>query len=105
VLNYFPENSLALIDSGKPEESIEKIRKVLQRDLTWENNAALIDAKKRILYDYNIFSVLEKLYSKINIPHIESKISNTVEHLFSDHEIKNQKLSRRLKRFIKTLVF
>jgi hypothetical protein len=105
VFKYFPENSLALIDTGKPEESIQTIRKILQRDLTWENNAALKVAKQRILYDYNIFSVLEKLYSKINLPYIKKETSNTIEQLFSDHEIKNKKLSRRIKKYIKTLVF
>ena len=102
VFDYFPKNSLALIDTGNPERSIETIRKILQEGLTTDYNNVLAEVRKKILYQYNIFPVLENMYPTISPGFSFHPPAQHLYQIFSDHEIKNQKLSRRLKRCLKS---
>ena len=64
VFDYFPEDALVLIDTAKPTQSIEIIRKTMQMHLAQKNVDALALAKQKILHQYNIFAVLEDLFAK-----------------------------------------
>jgi hypothetical protein len=103
VLDYFPAQSLARIDTSRPTEAIEIIRKTLLQPLTPDAWEAMAIAKSRILYEYNIFPVLEKMFSGSALPDTAGSHAQAPGQLFSDHEIKNQKFSRRLKRNLKSL--
>jgi hypothetical protein len=103
VFDYFPEKSMVLIDTGKPAEAIEIIRRTLQRGLVGEDRAAMALAKNRILHQYNIFAVLEELFTR-QLPSVgPDRMPGNAVQLFSEHEIKNRKLSRRLRRYLKSL--
>lgn len=103
VHDYFPEQSLTLIDTGRPQESIDIIRKILDQDLNASQMAAMALAKNKVLQEYNIFAVLEKMLSG---PLGNTPINNperTKERMFSDHEVKNRRLGRRINRYLKSL--
>jgi hypothetical protein len=103
VLDYFPGEVLAMIDTAQPERSIETIRKVLRSNADSENATALELAKKKILYEYNIFAVLEEVFNKFPAYIKDANMLSRPERIYSDHEIKNQKLSRKVRRYIKSL--
>ncbi len=103
VLDYFPAQSLTRIDISRPAEAVAMIRKTLQQPLTPEIQEAMAVARNRILFEYNIFAVLEKMFAGSALPVTVGRHSQTPERLFSDHEIKDQKFSRRLKRGLKAL--
>jgi hypothetical protein len=103
VFDYFPQQSLTRIDITKPEEAIAIIRKTLNLPLTPDVLDTMAVAKAQILYEYNIFSVLERMFTQKLIPESPRFHLAEPERLYSDHEIKNQKFSRRLKRFLKGL--
>lgn len=103
VLDYFPEQALVQIDTSRPAQSIAVIKRVLQQALRQENTAALDMARNRILQEYNIFAVLEKMYSSMPVDSMMASASTAPQRIFSDHEVKNMKLSRRINRYFKTV--
>lgn len=58
---YFPVDSFIRIDINKPDEAIAIIKKVLREDDWSRRLPALEEARRRILYDYQIFPMLAKL--------------------------------------------
>ncbi len=61
---YFPADSFIRIDIEKPEEAIGIIRKTLSED-NWERRIpALIEARRRVLFEFQIFPHLASLLSK-----------------------------------------
>lgn len=58
---YFPADSFIRIDIEKPEEAIGIIKRCLQEDEWSRRLPALEEARRRVLYEYQIFPVLAKL--------------------------------------------
>ena len=62
--DYFPEESFVRIDIDHPEESVEKIRSVIEAD-NWEKRIpAIEEARNFVLYEYQLFPHLVKLMRK-----------------------------------------
>jgi hypothetical protein len=61
ILEYFPEESMILVDPGKPEEALEKIHKSMSNK-RWEKNVKYIkEARELVLNKYQIFPMLANL--------------------------------------------
>ena len=58
---YFPADSFIRIDLDKPDEAIAIIKRYLREDDWSRRLPALEEARRRVLYDYQIFPVLTKL--------------------------------------------
>jgi len=59
--SYFPPDSFIRIDLGRPREALEAIRRVLRED-GWERRLpALEEARRRVLFEYQLFPHLSKL--------------------------------------------
>lgn len=58
---YFPADSFIRIDIEKPEEAIAIIKRFLNEDDWSRRLPALAEARRRVLYDYQIFPVLTGL--------------------------------------------
>ncbi|MBI3901575.1 MAG: hypothetical protein HY306_01305 [Nitrosomonadales bacterium] len=58
---YFPADSFIRIDIEKPKEAIEIIKRTLREDDWSRRLPALAEARRRVLYEYQIFPVLAKL--------------------------------------------
>lgn len=100
--NYFPDGSYSRIDLAKPRAALAIVRAVLESDIDRQHAAELAEAKRRILLDHNLFAVLERIY-----PDLEASEAVTYEaidmspiRLYSDHEAKDFKFSRRLRRLL-----
>jgi hypothetical protein len=63
--NYFPEESFIRIDIGRPEESLAKIRRIIDED-NWERYIpALEEARNLVLNCYQLFPFLsERIHSQ-----------------------------------------
>lgn len=99
--DYFPEGSYARIELARPQQAISIIKEVLGSEIDGASQAQLQEAKRRIMDEYNIFAELEKLFPELE----QSQVSMTVPNesvstrLYSDHEAKDFKFSRRLRRW------
>lgn len=103
VHDYFPDNSLTRIDTGRPYESVEIIRKVLDQELNQNQIDAMALAKEKVLHEYNIFAVLEKMLDGPLGGTVQKTLNRSNEQIFSDHEVKNRRLGRRINRYFKSL--
>jgi hypothetical protein len=101
--DYFPEGSYARIDLDKPQQAISTIRKVLCSELDNSSLEQRQEAKHRILYEYNIFAELERLYPQLEQRQMPDSVRDECipNRLYSDHEAKNLKFSRRLRRWFR----
>lgn len=103
VADYFPEGSYASINIAKPEQAIKVVSEILQSDIDKQSFNFRQEAKRRVLNDYNIFSELEKIYINLESREkVESHQAPTIqESLYSDHQSKDFKISRRIRRWVR----
>ena len=73
--DYFPEESFIPVNIFKQEESIENIRKFIHDDEYPSRLPALIEARRRVLEEYNIFAVISGI---IKEHHQWGNAANTV---------------------------
>ena len=73
--DYFPEESFMPIDIFREEESIEIIRKFIRDDEYPSRLPALIEARRRVLEEYNLFAVISGI---IKERHQTGKAAKTV---------------------------
>lgn len=101
--DYFPSESYVRIDLDDPQHAMTTIKRVLNAALDRSSIKDRQEAKRRVLYDYNIFAELEKLYPQLTQRQVLDTDSSEVlpVRLYSDHEAKNFKLSRRLRRWVR----
>ncbi len=101
--DYFSTGSYLSIDLNNPSKAIAAIKSVLQSELDRSSLKERQEAKRRVLYDYNIFAELEKLYPQLarrTMP--EADLPEVLPvRLYSDHEAKNFKFSRRIRRWVR----
>lgn len=64
--DYFPEESFVTIDIRNPAESAEIIRRVIRDDLHSRHFAALVEARRRVLCEYNLFAVVSRLAESLH---------------------------------------
>ena len=100
--NYFPDGSYSRIDLAKPRAALAIVRAVLESDIDRQQAAGLAEAKRRILLDYNLFAVLERIYPDLEASEAVTygAIDMRPIRLYSDHEAKDFKFSRRLRRWL-----
>jgi hypothetical protein len=103
VADYFPEGSYVSIDIGKPKQAIELINTVLKSQIDLEHAADLAEAKRRVLWEHNVFALLERIYPSIES--VARQEGNQTEKtlLLSDHAVKDQGLRRRINRYVRQL--
>jgi hypothetical protein len=75
--DYFPEESFISIDIDQPERSLEKIKRIICED-NWEKRIPYLEeARKLVLYRYQLFPYLSKLINSHLDPSAE-KVSVTI---------------------------
>jgi len=65
VGDYFPTQALAPIDIRDPEAAVATIRRVIESDLAERSQTALTEARRRVLYEHNLFAMLARLVWQI----------------------------------------
>ena len=103
VFDYFQDKALTTIDISRPEEAIATIRQLLAQVPDAEMLAAMDAARSKILHEYNIFAVLENMLNQSPFATVPMQRLPEAVQLLSDHDIKNKKFSRRLRKFFKRL--
>ncbi len=63
VADYFPRESMVLVDVGRPKEVIRKIEEVISMDLFETNSSSIYAARDAVLNEYNLFAILDKITS------------------------------------------
>ncbi|MCF8069578.1 MAG: hypothetical protein K9L30_13420 [Desulfobacterales bacterium] len=94
ITEYFPKESMILIDPTKPEEAIKKIHTAINNN-SWEENLPYIrKARELILNEYQLFPSVEKkiqefanvskkkcwYYIPANTPYKHNKLSSILEN-------------------------
>jgi hypothetical protein len=60
ITNFFPAESLIVVDPDAPD-AIEQIRCIIASDAWRRNRDAVLEAKRRVLHEYNVFAMLSRL--------------------------------------------
>ena len=95
---YFPADSFVRIDIEKPEEAIAIIKRTLREDDWNRRLPALEEARRRVLYDYQIFPVLSKLL-KSEPPIEQAKFEHTVPTYKRSTMTRIRRLNYKVQRF------
>lgn len=100
---YFPIDSFIRIDIEKPAEAIEAIKRVLRED-DWERRLpALEEARRRVLYEYQIFPMLARLLK--SEPTIEQiKIDRTVPAYQRSTKTKLRRLGYKVQKHYRRMI-
>lgn len=65
IADYFPAESYVAIDINRPDEALDAIQAVLADPESYQNRSeALREARRRLLYQYNLIAVLEKFIGR-----------------------------------------
>lgn len=67
ITNFFPRESLMVIDPGAPDV-IEQIRAIVASNAWLSNRDAILEAKRRVLNEYNVFAMLSRLIAAGTAP-------------------------------------
>lgn len=65
VNDYFPSEALVSIDIRDPEAAVATIKRVIESDLAERSRATLTEARRRVLYEHNLFAMLARLVRQI----------------------------------------
>lgn len=95
--DYFPEGSWLSIDVSQPAESIASIQEVLSSDLDRQRASAVAEAKRRVLWEHNVFALLQQTYRRLESAEAQVPLRLTSpERLWTNQEVKDARWSRRL---------
>jgi hypothetical protein len=102
--SYFPNHSYSCIDLAEPHKALAIVAAVLESDRDKLYAAELAEAKRRVLFEHNIFAMLEKLYFELEAHEYQGteSVAPVPNRLYSDHETKDFKFSRRLRRWVRS---
>ncbi len=93
---YFPEGSFVRVDMQKPEAVLQVIQSTIAREGFYQERLPLIQqARARILHDYNLFNVIDKMCAQ---PENDFKL---LEKSFT---LKPQNPQSRVKQVVKKLI-
>ena len=102
--NYFPKGSFTAIDIRSPRAAISRIKEIIASGLDGQMREELQEAKRRVLWEHNVFSFLERIYPKLEVAIKQESFLPELVPLMTDHEAKRFKLSRRLMRPFRRLL-
>jgi len=104
--DYFPSDAFEIINIDQPEDALNKIRHIISSDLWCKRHEAISEAKRRVLYEHNLFCLLST-FLKNNYRAPERKVLLTLrpeEDIANRHTLAGvlwKKLSR-LKNVMRT---
>ena len=99
--SYFPDGSFSRISLDKPKTALVIVRSILEGNLDETRSDKLAEAKRRVLFEHNIFAMLEKVFAQKEQYESRSVLSPgpVQSRLYTDHDTKDFKLSRRIRRW------
>ncbi|MEX2516923.1 MAG: glycosyltransferase family 10 [Gammaproteobacteria bacterium] len=92
IYDYFPEESIVLIELNDPESAAECLKKLI-RDNAWEKRLdAIKEARRRVLEEYHLFAMTDKIIAS-GKPQCRA---TQQDFLLSRHEIRRRSFPARL---------
>ena len=64
IESYFPADAMLTIDIARPDAALASIAALLETDADQRHRAALDEARRRVLWDHNLFAILDQLISR-----------------------------------------
>ena len=58
---YFPDGSYEAIDIGDPAAAVHRVGDIISSNIDLDRRNELVDARRRVLYEHNLFAVLASL--------------------------------------------
>ena len=89
IADYFHHDAIRTINLYEPDQAIATIKDIIASDLAEKNRDALIEARRQVLYDYNIFAVMARTAKDIlaqKQPVIEIKEIRSEQHFRPIHQ-------------------
>jgi FkbM family methyltransferase len=65
ITDYFPDEALRTINIYEPDDAIETIREVIGSNLAERNRQHLVEARRRVMHEYNVFGLLAKVAKEL----------------------------------------
>jgi hypothetical protein len=62
ITQFFPKESLVVVDPDA-SDVVEQIRSIIESDAWRRNRDAVLEAKRRVLHEYNVFAMLSRFVS------------------------------------------
>jgi hypothetical protein len=100
---YFPAGSFTRIDIGNPLRGMTRIKEILASDIDRRQALDLAEAKRRVLWEHNVFALLERTFQNLEQVQNYTPHCDTAIRLVSDHEAKNMRLRRRVSRYLRQI--
>ena len=89
IADYFHHDAIRTINIYEPDQAIATIKDIIASDLAEKNREALLEARRQVLYDYNIFAVMARTAKDIlaqNRPVLEIKEIRSEQHFGPLHQ-------------------
>lgn len=65
IAGYFSEEAMRVIDIYQPERAIEIIKEVINSDLAEKSKEHLLEARRQVMYEHNLFALLAKVAKEL----------------------------------------
>jgi len=72
ITDYFPQDALRMINIYKPDEAIETIKEVIGSDLAERSREHLLEARRRVMHEHNVFGLLARVAKQMLAPETDS---------------------------------
>lgn len=93
VTDYFPPDSFIVIDMNDPEGAVRRIRAAIAGNEYEHRLPAIIEARRRVMYEYNFFALVSR---EIGKRHGLAPPQETPGRVYSRHALRRLSLANRL---------
>ena len=104
IADYFHHDAIRTINIYEPDQAIATIKDIIASDLAEKNREALIEARRQVMYDYNIFAVMARTAKDIlaqNRPVLEIKGIRSDYHFRPLHKkVKHRRFTFQVQQFL-----
>jgi len=93
ITDYFPPDSFIAIDMYDPEGAVRSIRAAIAGNEYGQRLPAIIEARRRVMYEYNFFALLSR---EIGKRHGHALPQEKTARIYSRHALRKLSLANRL---------
>lgn len=94
LVDYFPAESFIPIDMRRPADAVRIIRRAIADNEYEKRLPAILEARRRVLYEYNLFAVLARLIDRHERPEPTRAAAGV---LYSRHALRRRSLRVRVR--------
>lgn len=68
ITDYFPADSLTCLDISDADAAVARVRELVATDIDRQREAQVAAARQRLLYEHNVFAMLDRMIADIRKP-------------------------------------